>query len=306
MRVLVLAALVAFVLLVPTAAGKPPPPPTETAVVATGRAPCGLAVHRGELWVGVYEAGAVLRLDRAGRVQQRLRVGRFACRVAVDDAAVWVTRDNAGRVVRIDRRTGRRQAIRVTSPFDLIRASGAIWVASFETGSVAVFHPRTARLARVYRVGGHPSGLTWCGGYIWVGHSRDATWLTRIDPRTRRARRVDVAVSSPRAPSCLHGQLWVTTEHEALRLAPRTGERLAHVPLGGTPGVAAAAPTGAGGNWMIWVTDKELSRIHRIDRATGRLVDAFAAGPGAFALAELGGSMWVTSFAGADVRRYDP
>jgi streptogramin lyase len=263
-------------------------------------------VHRGELWVGVYEAGAVLRLDRSGRVRERLRVGRFACRVAVDDAAVWVTRDNAGRVVRIDRRTGRRQAIRVTSPFDVIRAAGAIWVASFETGGVAVFHPRTARLTRVYRVGGHPSGLTWCGGYIWVGHSRDATWLTRIDPRTRQARRVDVAVRSPRAPSCLRGQLWVTTEHEVLRLAPRTGERIAHVPLGGTPGVAAAAPIWAGSDWMVWITDKERSRIHRIDRTTGRLVDTVAAGPGAFALAQLGGSMWVTSFAGADVRRYDP
>ena len=302
----ILLPLVAFVLLVPAAAGQPPPPPTETAVVSTGPAPCGLAVHRGELWVGVYEAGAVLRLDRAGRVRQRLRVGRFACRLAVDDAAVWVTRDNAGRVVRIDRRTGRRQTIRVTSPFDVIRAAGAIWVASFETGSVSVFHPRTARLARVFRVGGHPAGLTSCGGYIWVGHSRDATWLTRIDPRTRRARQVEVGIESPRAPSCLRGQLWVTTEHEALRLAPRTGERLAHVPLSGTPGGAAAAPTGTNGNWMVWVTDKELSRIHRIDRLTGRLVDTVAAGPGAFALAALGGSMWVASFAGSDVRRYDP
>ena len=302
----ILLPLVAFVLLVPAAAGQPPPPPTETAVVSTGAAPCGLAVHRGELWVGVYEAGTVLRLDRAGRVRQRLRVGRFACRLAVDDAAVWVTRDNAGRVVRIDRRTGRRQTIRVTSPFDVVRAAGAIWVASFESGSVAVFHPSSGRLARVHRVGGHPSGLTSCGGYIWVGHSREETWLTRIDPRTRRARRVDVGVESPRAPNCLRGQLWVTTEHEAFRLAPRTGARLAHVPLGGTPGEAAAAPTGTEGNWMVWVTDKERSRIHRVDPATGRLVDTVAAGPGAFALAELGGSMWVTSYAGADVRRYDP
>jgi hypothetical protein len=305
-RIFVLTGVVALFLLVPAAAGKAPPPPTETAVVATGRAPCGLAVHRGELWVGVYEAGAVLRLDQSGRVQQRLRVGRFACRLAVDDDAVWVTRDNAGRVVRIDRRSGRRQALRVPRPSTSSEQPARSGVASFETGSVAVFHPRTARLVRVYRVGGHPSGLTSCGGYIWVGHSRSTTWLTRIDPRTGGMRRVDVDVESPRAPSCLHSQLWVTTEHEALRLAPRTGERLAHVPLGGTPGVAAAAPTGTDGNWMIWVTDKELSRIHRIDRATRRVVDTVAAGPGAFALAELVGSMWVTSFAGADVRRYDP
>jgi hypothetical protein len=59
MRVLVLSRLVAFFLLVPTAAGKSPAPPTETAVVSTGRAPCGLAAHRGELWVLAELGGSI-------------------------------------------------------------------------------------------------------------------------------------------------------------------------------------------------------------------------------------------------------
>lgn len=33
---------------------------------------------------------------------------------------------------------------------------------------------------------------------------------------------------------------------------------------------------------------------------------SFSAGPGAFALARAGDAMWVTSFAGSDVRRFDP
>ena len=74
----------AFVLLVSAAHGNVPGPPNEAAVIATGRAPCGLAAFGGELWVGVYEAGTALRLDRAGRVQRRHRVGRWACQVAVD------------------------------------------------------------------------------------------------------------------------------------------------------------------------------------------------------------------------------
>ena len=60
----------------------------------------------GELWVGVYERGTVLRLDREGRVTRRTRVGRSACRVAVDARAAWVTRDNANELVRIDLRSG--------------------------------------------------------------------------------------------------------------------------------------------------------------------------------------------------------
>jgi hypothetical protein len=54
----------------------------------------------------------------------------------------------------------------------------------------------------------------------------------------------------------------------------------------------------------VWVTDKERSLVHRVDPVNRRLVDAFAAGPGAYALARTGDAMWITSFAGSDVRRF--
>ena len=53
------------------------------------------------------------------------------------------------------------------------------------------------------------------------------------------------------------------------------------------------------------MTDKEHSLVHRIYAEAATVVDTFAAGPGAFALARAGDSMWVTSFAGRDVRRFD-
>ena len=84
MRVVALAAL--LTLLVPAADAKLPPPPTVTAVVSTGKAPCGLAVADGNLLVGVYETGQLLRLDRTGRIVGRVAVGRWACQVAAMDA----------------------------------------------------------------------------------------------------------------------------------------------------------------------------------------------------------------------------
>jgi hypothetical protein len=54
----------------------------------------------------------------------------------------------------------------------------------------------------------------------------------------------------------------------------------------------------------VWVTDKERSLVHRVDPKRVVLVDSFAAGPGAYSLARVGGAMWITSFAGADIRRY--
>jgi streptogramin lyase len=93
----------------------------------------------------------------------------------------------------------------------------------------------------------------------------------------------------------------VTTESELLRVAPRTGELLAHIALGETLAEAAAAPDST-----IWVTDKQRALVHRIEPTRGLVLDSFPAGPGALSLARLGGSMWISSFAGADVRRFDP
>ena len=57
---------------------------------------------------------------------------------------------------------------------------------------------------------------------------------------------------------------------------------------------------------MILVTNKERSLVHRIHPAPRHVLDTFPAGPCALALARFAGSVWVTSFAGSDVRRFDP
>jgi hypothetical protein len=45
--------------------------------------------------------------------------------------------------------------------------------------------------------------------------------------------------------------------------------------------------------------------VFRIDPATNAINDSFRAGPGAYTMARAGNAMWITSFAGADVRRFD-
>ena len=298
MRLATLAVLLA--LLVPAADAKLPPPPVESAVVVTGRAPCGLAIAGGNLLVGVYETGQLLRLDRTGRIVSRVAVGRWTCQVAVGGGATWVTRDNADEVVRIDR-AGRLRRIAISSPYDVTVATGAAWVTSFETGTVTRLD-LAGRRERVLRVGRHPTGIAACGGRVWVGHGREATWITAIEPRTGRMRRVDVGVRAARWPRCLRGELWVTSEDSALRLDPGTGTPRGRFRLGST---LAEAALGAGSSAGVWVTDKEHGRVHRLDPVAGQVVDSFPAGPGALALQHFAGSVWVTSFAGSDVRRFD-
>ncbi len=64
---------------------------------------------------------------------------------------------------------------------------------------------------------------------------------------------------------------------------------------------AAGSPDG-----LVWVTDKERSVVHRIEPDAGRVLDSFPAGSGAYAIARVGDAMWITSFAGADVRKFVP
>lgn len=280
-----------------------PPSPSETHVVVAGTAPCGAAGRGTTLWVGVYAPGRLIAVDAAtGRVLRSIRVGPWACRVAVDAHAAWVALDRPGKVVRVDLRSGRRRAVAVgAGAFDVLLAAGSVWAASFETGTVVRIDPTTAKLERVFEVGGNPAGLAYCGGRVWVGHGRTASWVTSIDPRTLRVRRLRVGAVAPRRPQCVRGAVWVATPDSVVRLDADGGRVLTRLHIGETLADVAAAPDG-----LVWVTDKEHSVVHRVDAAGNKVVDTFAAGPGAFALARTGDTMWVTSFAGSDVRGYSP
>jgi streptogramin lyase len=270
-------------------------------VVATGEGPCGITAYAGDLWVGVYGAGRVVSIAaRTGHINAQVSRLRWACRIVVGPAAVWVTRDRAGQLVRISRGTGARTRYAVgASPFDVLLAKGSVWVSSYETSTIARVDAASRRMTRLYKDGVHAAGLAFCAGRVWAGHGGDPTWLTAIDPATNSIRRVDTRVRGPAWPRCVRGELWVTTPDSVLRIDPRSGALRAQIEVGGTPVEATAGPDG-----LVWVTDKERSRVVRIDPATNAVVDSFAAGPGAYAMARIGDSVWVTSFAGSDIRRY--
>jgi DNA-binding beta-propeller fold protein YncE len=295
--------LVALAATAPAAAAgssSPPPVPTETKVVSTGAGPCGATAKHGALWVGVY-AGTLLRVDGQGLVTRRIAVGESACRVAVDARFVWVTRDGANEVVRLTSSTGRLDRVGVGAvPFDVLRANGFVWVTNWKDGTLTKIDPESRAPLSTTLVGAYPTGLAQCGGRIWIGHGRSARRITAIDRTSLRVQQVAVG-ATPEWPHCIRGVVWVTTPDSVLRLDARTGRVLSRLELGETLADAAAAPDG-----LVWVTDKEHSLVRRVSSDGRSLVDSFPAGPGAFALARVGNSMWVTSFAGADVRRFDP
>jgi len=185
-------------------------------------------------------------------------------------------------------------------PFDVV-LTNSVWTTWFDDGGLTRVDPSTLRLLKRLAIGGSPAGLALCWGRLWVGGGRRDTWLTSVDPVTNRFERVDVGVEAPSWPTCVGDALWSPTAHGVVRIDPRSRTVVASIALAGTPARVAAAPDGT-----IWITDKEQNRIVRVDPATNTVVDELAAGPGAFAVVRAAGSMWVTSYAGNDVRRYTP
>ena len=210
--------------------------------------------------------------------------------------AVWVGVYGTGTLLRLDPDTGRvTRRIPIGSWACRVAVdTRAAWVTRDRAGELVRVDLGTGRRQRL-DVGALPFDVTLAFGAIWVT-GFDAGTVTR----KRRMRRVDVGTKAPGWPRCIRGELWVTTPNGVLRIDPRSGEVLARLRLEGTPAEAAAGPDG-----LVWVTDKERSLVHRIYAKRGVVVNSFAAGPGAYSLARVDRAMWITSFAGADIRRYD-
>ncbi len=210
-----------------------PPLPHETHVVVAGRAPCGAPdTGRRSGSASTRPAGSSRSTRATGRITRSIRVGRQACRVAVDANAACVALDRPGNscVWTCGPVAGEPPPVG-PGAFDVLRGHGSVWAPSFEAGTVTQLDPRTGRLQRVLRGRRYPTGLAYCGGRVWVGHGRGATWLTSIDPRTLRVRRIPVAATDPAGRRCIGGVVWVATPDSVLRLDPDQGRvlgRLAH------------------------------------------------------------------------------
>jgi streptogramin lyase len=276
--------------------------PTPGARVETGRSPCEAAAAASALWVANDGSGTLARVDPAtNRVTRRLAVGRGACAVAAGFGAVWVANYKTGSLLRVDLRTFRVQRIRVgDTPFDVIAASGRVWTTVWRDGTLVEIDPATARVVRRIAVGAFPTGLLFARGSLWVGFGRGATEIARVDPASGDVRRVPVGVVAPSHFVATANGIWIVNDGDALvHLDPATDAILSTTHVGRTLVQPAIAPDGT-----LWVPDKELDRIFRVDPATGLVVDSFPGGDGAYAVLRAFGSMWVTSYAGTDVWRF--
>jgi len=298
MRIL-LAGLAAALLGVPASSLKEP---VLIATIPTGTHPCGVVSAFGSVWVA-NDGGTLVRIDpRTNRVRKRIRVGAGACFLAADARALWIANYKGGLVRVTPKGRVRRLAVGAT-PDHVLVAFGRIWVTTWGAGKVAVVDPRRVKVVRRIDVGQKPAGLAVRDGAVWVGFTPVATTsIARVRPRTLEVDRVDVGVPAPRGFVAGTRDLWIQANTgDLVHVDAKTRRVLAHLEVGRTLAQGAAAPDGT-----IWIPDKEQNLVFRVDPAKEQVIDSFPGGPGAYATLRAFGSMWVTSYAGSDVRRFRP
>ncbi len=277
-------------------------PPRATAVIQTGTSPCGAAAGFGAVWVAADGGGTLARIDpRTSRITRRVRLGAGACSTAAGSGAIWVVNYKRNSLSRVDPRTFRVRTVRVGAvPFDVMVAFGRVWVTVWEDGTLVELDPATLTVVRRIDVGRRPNGLAARLGSVWVGFGREATAIARVDPRTGAVSRVEVGAQRPGWFVSGTSDFWIqAADSDVLHVDPATGAVLARLHVGRTLAQGAVAPDGT-----IWMPDKEQSVVYRIDPQRERVIDSFPAGPGAYLALRAFGSMWVLSYAGADVRRF--
>ncbi|HEX7310671.1 MAG TPA: hypothetical protein VF232_05775, partial [Gaiellaceae bacterium] len=254
------------------------------------------------MWVANDGSGTLVRIDpKKNRVTRRIKVGRGACEIAAGFGAVWVTNYRTGSLLRVDLHTYRVRTIRLgDTPFDVVVAAGRVWTTTWRDGKLVEVDPARRRIVRRIAVGAYPTGMLFRSGVLWVGFGREATDVARVDPASGQVARVAVGVRAPVHFLAAANVIWIVNDADAIvRLDPATGTVLGTTHAGHTLVQPASAPDGT-----IWLPDKEIDTIFRLDPATGRVIDSFAGGDGAYNALRAFGSMWVTSYAGADVWRF--
>ena len=139
-----------------------------------GTFPASVAVSRGEAWVADYKAGTVTPVGAGGRPRGAVAAGEGPITVAADEDEVWVGLFWANEVVRIDP-VRRAVVARVPVGEGLggmALGGGSVWVANRDSSSLTRIDGRTNRVRATISLAAPPYGVAYDGGRLWVTTQR--------------------------------------------------------------------------------------------------------------------------------------
>jgi YVTN family beta-propeller protein len=172
-------------------------------------------------------------------------------------------------------------------------------LSSVSPNSVAAIDAGSSRLVADVPVSRGPTSLAVGKGSVWVTNSQDRS-ISRIDPRTGSAQRIDVE-GDPSGIAVGADAVWVANSSDGTvsRVDPRTNREVQAIAVGVTPTALAV------GDGAVWVTSAEERSVTKIDAVHGRVIDKIPTGALGRGIAVGGGSVWVTDESSRSVVRID-
>jgi YVTN family beta-propeller protein len=298
---------------------------TTRGVIATLLVPShpgSLAAGPDALWVALSDARPpvrdrpLLRLDLvSGAVEEKILLGgqvsyltRAGARLLASVEHVGGNGSGPSLVVALDWHSGRplvrRQFPAAVGP--LVRSGKDLWALDVRPAMLLRLDPRTlVQTAAPLPLSTGPGlGLAVGGGYVWAT-APDAAELLRIDPATRHVRRLHLR-GAPSGIAVADGAVWFADAERGQvdRVDMRTLRPAgAPIRLGGRPTSLVRAGR------YLFVGDASSGTVRKIDLRTSQTagppirVAAPAPGSSALALAPVGSSVWVGSFASNTLSR---
>ena len=136
-------------------------------------------VSDGSVWVA-FVGGVGRGSEVTGRLTGVTSLGTIVAALAVGGGSVWAASSaphGPGGVVwrldptnlRVTQTTYFGHGVTPGPPtLDLAFGAGALWVASYDDGTVVRIDPASGNVSKVIHVGGHPSGIAASDGKVWV------------------------------------------------------------------------------------------------------------------------------------------
>ena len=278
--------------------------PVEVApYVETPTGPVGLTTTEdGAVWVVGAQSETVLRIP-AGATEPDLTVDvpGVPLRTTAAYGSVWVTSFDGKELLRLDPATGEVVATIRTGagPEGVAAGFDSIWVVAQDAGKLLRIDPGTNAVRDEIKleVGARlvEAGLD----AMYVAHYAD-DMILRVDPKTNAATSSEAVCDGPQAMAVLDGKVWVTCtlSHELVALDATTLQKVASVPVEGSPDSVLAIPDG-----RLAVVAEEGPRLVVVDPATAEVVAEQVLGEESalsdranLDLALVGDEAWVSSF----------
>lgn len=125
-----------------------------------------MQVGRGSVWSADSIELVTPFSELTGRPTGATKLGTIPAAVAVGRSVVWWL-DPAN--LSVTQTTFFGHGVAAGPPtLDLAFGEGALWVASYDDGTVVRIDPTSGNVSKEIRVGGHPSGIAVGDGKVWV------------------------------------------------------------------------------------------------------------------------------------------